>query len=101
MVTPPHWNTRAPSASRSSGVLSRSRSYSDRRRRSRTTRIHKRGATSDSLWFIARCSVHIELVPSRSPRPLPITDPAELSSALRDVEERDRRVVELRYGLED
>lgn len=38
---------------------------------------------------------------SRSLRPLPFTDPDEVRSALRDVEDRDRRVVELRYGLED
>jgi DNA-binding PadR family transcriptional regulator/DNA-binding CsgD family transcriptional regulator len=47
------------------------------------------------------CLAHIETVPTRPSRPLPITDPAELASALEDVEPRDRRVVELRYGLED
>ena len=33
-------------------------------------------------------------------RPLPITDPSEVREALGRVEERDRRVIELRYGLE-
>lgn len=33
------------------------------------------------------------------PRPLPITDPSEVRQALAQVEERDRRVIELRYGL--
>jgi len=40
-------------------------------------------------------------VASRPLRPLPITDPNEVRSALSDVADRDRRVVELRYGLED
>ena len=30
---------------------------------------------------------------------MPITDPSEVRSALSEVEERDRRVIELRYGL--
>jgi PadR family transcriptional regulator, regulatory protein PadR len=38
-------------------------------------------------------------VPSLPSRPLPITDPSEVRSALSHVEERDRRVIELRYGL--
>ena len=37
----------------------------------------------------------------RPTRPLPISDPDEVRSALEGVQERDRRVVELRYGLED
>lgn len=31
---------------------------------------------------------------------MPITDPTEVRAALRQVEERDRRVIELRYGLD-
>lgn len=52
------------------------------------------------MLYKPRCKTHIELVASRPPRPLPITDPDEVRSALRDVEARDRRVLELRYGLE-
>lgn len=44
--------------------------------------------------------MHIQPVASRSLKPLPITDPDEIRSALSQVEARDRRVVELRYGLE-
>jgi DNA-binding PadR family transcriptional regulator len=47
------------------------------------------------------CRAHIQTVPARPPTPLPITDPDELAGALQDVEARDRRVLELRYGLED
>ncbi len=32
-------------------------------------------------------------------RPLPITEPRKLAAALRRLDERDRRVLELRYGL--
>ncbi len=32
-------------------------------------------------------------------RPLPITDPRELVAALERLDERERRVLELRYGL--
>ena len=32
-------------------------------------------------------------------RPLPITEPRELAAALESLEERERRVLELRYGL--
>lgn len=37
----------------------------------------------------------------RPPKPLPIADPEEIRSALDAMQERDRRVVELRYGLRD
>ena len=33
-------------------------------------------------------------------RPLPITDPRKLAAALKRLDERERRVLELRYGLE-
>ena len=32
-------------------------------------------------------------------RPLPITDPRKLAAALEHLDERERRVLELRYGL--
>ena len=32
-------------------------------------------------------------------RPLPIDDPDHLRSALKDLPDRDRRIIELRYGL--
>ncbi len=32
-------------------------------------------------------------------RPLPITEPRKLAAALRRLDERERRVLELRYGL--
>ena len=34
-------------------------------------------------------------------RPLPITEPHELAAALERLDERERRVLELRYGLRD
>ena len=44
-----------------------------------------------------RC-IYQTVAPS-PPRPLPITDPSEVRQALAQVEDRDRRVIELRYGL--
>lgn len=43
----------------------------------------------------------LDSVASPPTRPLPITDLDAVRSALRSGEDRDRRIVELRYGLED
>lgn len=41
-------------------------------------------------------------MPATGPtRPLPISDPAKVRAALADYDERERRVIELRYGLAD
>src|SRR5688572_23075228 len=64
-------------------------------------------ASRESVWLqgkVGVCRLGVQCiyqtVHALPPRPLPITDPREVRAALRQVEDRDRRVIELRYGLE-